>query len=265
MMMGDEIDVGGARPDGEPDATRPRVVVIDEHALVAHGVGLALAERGWDAVATSGPTSHDVIEVVLRLRPDCVLVDTRLGDVMGRGVDLLAALGSDGAHVVMLTTERRRLALAECLEAGAHGWIAKAAHPDDVDATLRRLLAGGSIVGANDRAELLAALRRERRRQHEAVSVFSRLTDREALVLAGLVDGLSAEEIARERFVALTTVRSQIRAILRKFEVNSQLAAVAMASGHRHLLPSRDAERDRRRLYLTPAAPPALAPTAAIA
>jgi DNA-binding NarL/FixJ family response regulator len=56
------------------------------------------------------------------------------------------------------------------------------------------------------------------------------LTSREQRVLAGLVDGLSAEQIAEEHFVALTTVRSQIRSILQKLGVRSQLAAVAMAN-----------------------------------
>ena len=40
---------------------------------------------------------------------------------------------------------------------------------------------------------------------------------------------MSAAEIAEQRVVSLATVRSQIRAILRKLEVTSQLAAVAMA------------------------------------
>ena len=56
-------------------------------------------------------------------------------------------------------------------------------------------------------------------------------------MLGALIDGLSAEEIAEAHFVALTTVRSQIRAVLQKLGVRSQLAAVALASAHRELLP----------------------------
>jgi len=53
---------------------------------------------------------------------------------------------------------------------------------------------------------------------------------REREVLAALVDGLSAEEIAETHYVALTTVRSQIRSVLQKLGVRSQLAAVAQAN-----------------------------------
>ena len=49
-------------------------------------------------------------------------------------------------------------------------------------------------------------------------------------MLGALIDGMSAEEIAEADFVALTTIRSQIRAILQKLGVRSQLAAVAKAN-----------------------------------
>ena len=49
-------------------------------------------------------------------------------------------------------------------------------------------------------------------------------------MLGALVDGLSAEEIAEAHFVAVTTVRSQVRGILQKLGVRSQLAAVATAN-----------------------------------
>ena len=49
-------------------------------------------------------------------------------------------------------------------------------------------------------------------------------------MLGALLDGMSAEEIAEVDFVALPTIRSQIRAILKKLGVRSQLAAVAQAN-----------------------------------
>ena len=75
-----------------------------------------------------------------------------------------------------------------------------------------------------------------------------RLTKRESLVLGALIDGLGAEEIADAHCVALATVRSQIRSILNKLGVRSQLAAVAFAAPHRALLPySGPGHHDRRR------------------
>jgi DNA-binding NarL/FixJ family response regulator len=93
------------------------------------------------------------------------------------------------------------------------------------------------LIGRTHRAELLDELRLERADTMRAHATFERLTPRESVVLGALTDGLSAEEIAEAHFVALTTVRSQIRAVLHKLGVRSQLAAVALASAHPELLP----------------------------
>ena len=113
---------------------------------------------------------------------------------------------------------------------------------------LGRVRSGAAIIGRTERAQLLDHLRDERARVLQAQATFEHLTQREALVLASLADGLNADEIARQHFVALTTVRSQIRAVLQKLGERSQLAAVALADAHRDLLPYESSTtRDRRR------------------
>ena len=206
-----------------------RVLVVEDHALVAIGLQLALTARDWDVETTDGPTSADVIEHALRFQPACVLLDINLGDGVGSGIDLVAPL-SAAAHVVMLTAETRRSVLAACLEAGAAGWLGKDTFLDDVVKTLDDVLGGTPLIGRAARDAMIDELRIERAGQRRALSPFEQLTQREREVLAALVDGLSAEEIAETQFVALTTVRSQIRAVLQKLGVRSQLAAVAYAN-----------------------------------
>ncbi len=230
-------------------STTGRLLVVEEHALMAAGLQLALTERRWEVETNCASTARDVIDHAERFAPQCILLDTHLRNGVGRGIDLIEPLSATGARVVMLTAERRRTVLAECLEAGAVGWIGMHAPLDDVDSTLGRVLSGAAILGRTERAELLEHLRLERSRAMRAQATFDQLTHREALVLAALADGLSADEIAREHFVALTTVRSQIRAVLQKLGVRSQLAAVALADTHRELLPyASSAARDRRRV-----------------
>ena len=200
-----------------------RVLVVEDQALMAMALQLALSGRCWEVETISGPTRDHVIEHAQRFQPQCVLLDIHLGGV-GSGIELIQPLMATGAQVVMLTAEMRRMVLAECIEAGAAGWIGKGAVLDE--------------------------LRLERAGMQRAEATFGRLTHREALVLGALVDGLSADEIAEAHFVALTTVRSQIRAVLQKLNVRSQLAAVAVASAHRELLPHQvHAGRDRRRSH----------------
>ena len=204
--------------------------------------------RGWEVETCSGPTATDVVAHAQRFQPHCILLDINIGGGVGSGIDLIAPLLSTGAQIVMLTGERRRLVLAECIEAGAAGWIRKNAEIEDVESTVACVVGGGTLIGRADRAALIDDLRLERAGRLRALATFDRLSKREALVLGELIDGRTAEEIAEVHFVALTTVRSQIRAILQKLGVRSQLAAVALAGAHRDLLPHQvQGGRERRR------------------
>lgn len=207
-----------------------RVLIVEDHALVALSLQVALSARGWIVDTTDGPAADDVIDHAHRFGPRSVLLDIRLGDSVGCGIDLIAPLRASGATVVMLTAETDQAVLAACLEAGAAGWIGKDASLDEVEAALGDARDGLPLIGRNVREAMLEELRAHRASQQTALSPFEELTQREREVLALLIDGLSAEEIADTRYVALTTVRSQIRSVLRKLGVRSQLAAVARAN-----------------------------------
>lgn len=242
--------LSGLEPGGSGRvAMNARILLVEEHSLVAVGLELALSDRDWDVQTSSGPTIADVVAHSARFKPQCVLVDLHIGGRLGSGVELIAPLVATGARVLVLTAERRRLALARLIDAGAEGWIGKGVSLDVVDATLRRALDGEGVLGRADRATLLEELRRERAGTALASTTFEHLTRREAIVLRALIDGQSAVEIAEANFVSLATVRSQIRSVLQKLGVRSQLAAVALASIHQELLPEqsgRDVDRRQR-------------------
>jgi DNA-binding NarL/FixJ family response regulator len=206
----------------------PRIFIVDDHPLVAIGLQLALRSRGWDVEVADGPTVDAVIERARAFLPECVLLDLHLGP-LGNGRDLIAPLRDICRAVVILTGETDRLLLAACLEAGADGWIGKVAFLDDVVAHVEDAVAGRPLLGVTQRRELLDELRAHRASLDRSRSPFERLTPREQRVLGALVDGLSGEEIAKAHYVAVTTVRSQVRGILQKLGVRSQLAAVATA------------------------------------
>ena len=84
--------------------------------------------------------------------------------------------------------------------------------------------------GLRSRQAILRAADRRHAEEADAERVLGRLTPRESDVLDHLRRGHSAEEIARADHVALSTVRAQIRSVLAKLGVRSQLQAVARAN-----------------------------------
>lgn len=205
------------------------VLIVEDHDLLAQSLLYALRAEGVPAEALKPGTKEQILEVAAELRPGVVLLDLELGGEIGDSITLIAPLEELGAQVMMVTGVTDRVRLAECLEAGATGLINKSTPFDQLVESVREVAELGSLIGPEQRHQLLGELRRQRAADRERLEPFEQLTTREQQVLGGLVEGKAAEQIAEEAFVSLATVRSQIRAVLLKLDVNSQLAAVALA------------------------------------
>jgi two-component system nitrate/nitrite response regulator NarL len=201
-----------------------RMLVVDDHGLLAEGLAVDVETRVLPA-----PDGASILATASEWHPHLVLLDLDLGEGVGRSTPFVGALVAGGATVVMLTGVTDPVALGECIEAGATGVLSKRLGFRELLDTLARIVAGDTHTFARQRQELLAALRAARAEQAERMAPLASLTRREREVLAGLVEGRSAQELATEMFVSVATIRSQIKAILRKLGVNSQLAAVAEA------------------------------------
>ena len=204
------------------------VLIVEDHDLLAQSLLFALRAEGVTAEALKPVSFEQILQVAAELRPGVVLLDLELGGEMGDSIPLIAPLEELGAQVMMVTGVTDRVRLAECLEAGATGLINKSTPFDQLVDAVREVAELGSLVPPEQRHELLGELRRQRAADRLRLEPFERLTPREQDVLRGLVEGKAAEKIAEEAYVSLATVRSQIRAILLKLDVNSQLAAVAL-------------------------------------
>lgn len=211
------------------DDSGPRVLIVEDHELLAHSLSLALRLEGFSVDIAQGPRMEDVIAHAQAFAPDLVLLDFQLGGELGLGRDLVAPLRALGTRIVMMSGTMTRRHLAECLEAGCEGMVDKAQSFDELLAAVIAAGRGDDLLSPAERTELLVSLRMERTTEAARRRILERLTPRECHVLEALMQGLSAERIAAEAFVSPTTVRSQIRSILQKLGCSSQLAAVALA------------------------------------
>ena len=211
-----------------PEGRTPGVLIVDDHRLLAQSLALALGVAGVPAEASETHEPAAVVDRVRQQPPAALVLDLGLGRA-GTGDSIIADVVGEGVAVVVLTAEEDPIRLAGCLAAGAGRVIPKTLDldvlvdqlADALEAPLERWTAREQRILAD------ASLRTEEQRRRHAP--FASLTGREADVLAGLMNGLAATEIADRSFVSLSTVRSQIRSVLTKLGVHSQLAAVAMA------------------------------------
>lgn len=96
-------------------------------------------------------------------------------------------------------------------------------------AAIASVARGEVPVSRSERYRLIDTWRRWQASADATIGSFEHLTQREAQVLAQLMMGHSVKVIANRSQVALATVRTQVRGILTKLDVGSQLEAVALA------------------------------------
>lgn len=219
----------------QPAASRSthRVLIIEDHLLFAESLELTLSLEGYDVrrlvMPAEGGSMATLRSNALRANPRTVLLDLDLGR-FGDGMALIAPLARAGVNVVVVTASNERGRWGACVRQGARKVLSKGGQLQDTLATVRRLHQGLPVMTREELESLLDAWRNERQASDHMRHRLEKLTPRERMVLEHLIDGNSVRDIARQSVVAEATVRTQVKSILAKLEVSSQLAAVGLAN-----------------------------------
>ncbi|WGY00318.1 response regulator transcription factor [Nocardioides sp. QY071] len=216
-----------------PGARPTRLTIVEDHVLFAESVATNLAAEGYLVkrinLADSRATLASVLASVLRSVPRVVLLDLDLGRI-GDGIRLVSPLAGSGVSVVVLTDGLSRGTWGECLRRGAKAVVPTTGCLEDVLAAVGRIRDGLPAMPAAERAELVQAALHDREECRALRARLARLTPRETEILGALMDGAQVRDIARRCVVSEATVRTQVKSILAKLEVRSQVAAVGAAS-----------------------------------
>lgn len=205
------------------------ILVVEDHALLAHSLATALRAEGHLVHIARLDAEPGLLEQAARSCADVLLLDLDLGPDHDRGESLLARLPAGHMRVLVVTASTDAVRLASALERGAVAVLSKSRPFADLVEAVVAAAEGRPAMTDEARREILAEARRRRAASRERLEPFEHLTPRESQVLAMLVDGVAAEDIADRFVVSTSTVRTQIRGVLTKLRVRSQLAAVAEA------------------------------------
>lgn len=213
------------------DERKPSILLVDDHAVIAAPLTMALGASGFGDVAAADPERLDVETVVDQARSmkaEIVLLDLHLGG--GRvALPMVEPLIETGAKVVLFTASNDPHLIASALKAGAEAVIDKAMPFQRLVASLVQLSRGHELMPPDEREALIEALDRHQQEEQATFRPFRSLTDREAAVLRRLIEGQSPKQIARTDGISISTIRGHIQHILAKLDVSSQREALAMA------------------------------------
>lgn len=215
---------------GEPPAAAPaagpiRVVIVDDHALVAEGTRQLLEAEADLEVVGEARTGEEGLQLLDRLRPDVALVDVNLPGISGLELARQAASSAPEVVILIVSAYDDYAYVAQALEVGVAGYLLKTASSKELVDAVRAVAHGVFVL---DKAVSLRLTRRGRHGEHDPTA----LTQREREVLTLLSRGRSNKQVAAELGLGLRTVEGYVSSVLGKLGVASRTEAVLFALGH---------------------------------
>jgi NarL family two-component system response regulator LiaR len=219
-----------------PPESRLRAIIVDDDPLARRVVRDALQLAGIMVMAEAAD-GRAAIELTRFYKPDVVLMDVVMPGMDGIQATRVLTREVPGARIVLLTrSDEDELALLG-LRAGAVGYLTKDVSVDAIPRALRGAHAGEAAISRHLSMRLVEQLRLVPESGVGVRPVRSPLTPREWEVLDLLCEGQSTDEIALTLVLAVETVRSHIKNVLRKLGVRSREQAVALAANLRAASP----------------------------
>ncbi|MFC6354535.1 response regulator [Luethyella okanaganae] len=203
-----------------------RVLVVDDHPIVRGGiVGLLGAASGIEVVGEAGDGAEAVTLAAL-LRPDLVLMDLRMPLLDGAQATALILADDPSCKVLILTTYENDDNILGAIEAGASGYLLKAAPQEEIIEGVLSVAGGQTVLAPSIAARLVQRVRADAAIQGRPTQ---RLSARELEVLRLVGTGLSNPQIAAGLFIGEATVKTHLAHVFEKLEVSDRTRAVTRA------------------------------------
>ena len=205
------------------------VLLVEDHRLMFEGLSSLLAEHSDINVMGVATTVADAVAKASLLKPDLVLMDYRLPDGDGaQASEKIRAMLPEIA-ILFLSADPSESAMMRAVEAGASGFVSKAASAEVLVSSIRKAASGEFLLEASTMARLLEQRRQAQARATAQQRLEEQLTPREHDVLKLMARGLDNFDIADELGIGYGTVRGYVRGVLEKLGAHSRLQAVAQA------------------------------------
>ena len=176
-------------------ASKLKVLLVDDHALVRRGFRRMLEDEPTFQVAGEASDGLEAVELALELRPDVIVMDCALPQMNGIEASRRILAKLPETAILMLSMHSEDTLVKQALEAGARGYILKNAMDLDLVSAIKKVAEGQTVL--DPQIARSGALKGERD---------TGLTPRELEILQHIVAGKSNKEIATELNLSANTV-----------------------------------------------------------
>ena len=197
-----------------------RVVIIEDDEVIRKGYAFLIGKETGFQVVNSYASFDEAAKSIQADDPDVILLDIELPGT--NGINALPKLKKilPSAFVLILTVYDSEKLIFEALANGASGYLTKNSSASKIVESIREVKEGGGPMSINIARMVIKSFQRNQD---------SPLSKRETQILELVGNGKSRSQIAKELFIDLETVKSHIKNIYMKLDVNSRADALKTA------------------------------------
>ncbi len=201
-----------------------KIVVIEDDQIIREGYSILIGQTDGYTVVNSYDSFDNAAKSITDDGPDVILLDIELPGT--NGIEAIPRLKRilPHAYILILTVYESEKNIFEALANGASGYLTKNTPAARIVDSIREVKDGGGPMSVNIARMVIKSFQRNQE---------SPLSKRETQILEQIADGKSRSQIARDLFIDLETVRSHIKNIYLKLDVNSRADAIKAAKNNR--------------------------------
>lgn len=203
-----------------------KVAVFDDNNFRRESLDMLISMADNMQCTGTYPDCTHVLEDVAKAEPDVVLMDIDMPEINGIKATEIIKSKHPSIRILMQTVFDDNEKVFASICAGAEGYILKKSTPAQIIKAIEDVYNGEAAMTGSIASKVLQAFR-EQKFFHTSTNF--NLSEKEKLVLSGLVNGLSYKMIAAENNISYHTVNSHVKNIYSKLHVNSVSEAVTKA------------------------------------
>jgi DNA-binding NarL/FixJ family response regulator len=207
-----------------------RVLIADDHKLFRQGlIGLMRTREDIVEVVGEAATGMEAIQLTEQLHPNVILMDIYMPGMDGLQAAKEIRQRFPDTAIVMLTSSERDGHLYEAVQIGVAGYLLKSLDADELFDLLSGVVKGEIAMTRVMAGRLLKAVANRAANNEKGEQP---LTERELFVLRLVANGASNHEIAESLSISINTVKSHLKNILEKLQLQNRTQAATYALKH---------------------------------
>jgi DNA-binding NarL/FixJ family response regulator len=199
-----------------------KILIAEDSKLTVVGLKAMMAETEEFEVIAIATDGQSAVEKALELSPDAIIMDIGLPILDGIQATKIIKKKNENIKIIMLTSHSSDEDVFDALSAGANSYCLKDIEPEDIRNVIKTTVSGASWLAPEIAKIVLSKL------ASDEGKIFKKnlLTEREIEILTLIAKGCSNTKIADNLYISINTVKTHIKNIFGKLEVEDRMHAV---------------------------------------